>query len=152
MVVPAANVLGFFRNDHREAGIDPNRDFPYDSQTPGLCFQTIAARTMNEVYHNDLIQSSLIFQSSITPVGHKSATLESIQNSNPGRASQDGITATMSKYSGSIVVNNTELLYGCYRYEGIAKIAQYARGSMNDWAYASSWDNGVHPQYPWWIR
>ena len=48
VVMPAANAQGFHLNRREEGRIDPNRDFPF-VQDKHKCFQTVAARAMNEV-------------------------------------------------------------------------------------------------------
>jgi hypothetical protein len=41
-IMPATNALGFYAGTREEAGIDPNRDFPYH-QLPTQCMQVLAA-------------------------------------------------------------------------------------------------------------
>jgi hypothetical protein len=57
VIVPTANALGYFRTMREENGIDPNRDFPYDTE-PGNCMRTIAGRTLNEVFRQHMFQVS----------------------------------------------------------------------------------------------
>jgi hypothetical protein len=40
-IMPATNALGFYAGTREEAGIDPNRDFPYH-QKPTQCMQVLA--------------------------------------------------------------------------------------------------------------
>lgn len=61
VIVPTANALGYFRNSRTEDGIDPNRDFPYDLTDSNLCMQTIAGRTLNEIFREHMFQLSLTF-------------------------------------------------------------------------------------------
>lgn len=60
VVVPTANALGYYRVIRTEGNIDANRDFPYD-QEPGSCMQTIAGRTLNEIFREHMFQLSLTF-------------------------------------------------------------------------------------------
>jgi hypothetical protein len=55
VIVPTANALGYFRTMREENGIDPNRDFPYDTE-PSNCMRTIAGRTLNEVFRQHMFQ------------------------------------------------------------------------------------------------
>jgi hypothetical protein len=56
VAVPTANALGYYQNERRENGIDPNRDFPFDldpndpSQNYSKCMQTIAVSTVQFVF------------------------------------------------------------------------------------------------------
>ena len=63
VVTPTTNALGYFRDERREDGINPNRDFPYDLEDFSLCMQTIAARTLNEIFqeHVSSIQKCRCF-------------------------------------------------------------------------------------------
>ena len=59
IVVPAGNANGYEKNQRQENGVDPNRDFSFD-QSANQCMQTIAARTINEIFLDHLIQSKFI--------------------------------------------------------------------------------------------
>lgn len=65
LVVPTANALGYYQGIRTENGIDPNRDFNYDNPDVTQCMQTIAGRTLNEVYLEHMIQLSLTFHGGI---------------------------------------------------------------------------------------
>jgi hypothetical protein len=58
VIVPTANALGYFQRTREENGIDPNRDFPYDTEA-SQCMRTIAGRTLNEVFRQHMFQVSL---------------------------------------------------------------------------------------------
>jgi predicted deacylase len=60
LIVPMTNAIGVATNQRSELGIDPNRDFPFD-QEPGRCMQTIAARSVNELYRAHLLQLAITF-------------------------------------------------------------------------------------------
>lgn len=61
VVIPTANALGYYRKVREEGNIDPNRDFPYDLLDPTQCMQTVAGRTLNEVFRDHMFQLSLTF-------------------------------------------------------------------------------------------
>ena len=63
IIVPNANALGYAQNVREENGIDPNRDFAYDPEpkTPTKCMQSIAARTLNEVWREHQFQLAITF-------------------------------------------------------------------------------------------
>eukprot|EP00967_Tisochrysis_lutea_P035660 scaffold42792_cov34-Tisochrysis_lutea.AAC.5 len=54
------NAIGSAMHQRTEMGIDPNRDFPFD-QIPKACMQTVAARTVNELYRSHLLQLVITF-------------------------------------------------------------------------------------------
>ena len=60
VITPMTNAIGGAMRQRTELGIDPNRDFPFD-QTPTACMQTIAARTVNEIYRSHILQLVVTF-------------------------------------------------------------------------------------------
>lgn len=71
VVVPTANALGYFQNKREENRIDPNRDFPYDQRNPKECMQTIAGRTLNEIFREHLFQLALTFHGGMEVVAYE---------------------------------------------------------------------------------
>jgi hypothetical protein len=71
VIVPTANALGYYRNVREEDDVDPNRDFPYDLTDAKQCMQTIAARTLNEVFREHMFQLSLTFHGGMEVVGYE---------------------------------------------------------------------------------
>jgi hypothetical protein len=69
VVIPTANALGYYRKVRTEGEVDPNRDFPYDLTDPKDCMQTIAARTLNEVFREHMFQSSFTFHGGMEVIG-----------------------------------------------------------------------------------
>ena len=147
VVVPAANALGYFRNERREAIVDPNRDFPYDQRIRDRCFRTVAARTMNEIFRHDLVRTALLFHAGVAILGYAWGAFSHFEIDSPDDTSQHQLCRAMSDFGGSIVLHNSttnrtanEVESPPYRYGPINQILYYARGNMNDWAYAASWD------------
>lgn len=71
VVVPTANALGYYRDAREENTIDPNRDFPYDLTDPTQCMQTIAGRTINEIYREHMFQLALTFHAGMEVVSYE---------------------------------------------------------------------------------
>ena len=71
VVVPTANALGYFRDQREEGTIDPNRDFPYDLTDDTQCMQTIAGRTINEIYREHMFQLALTFHAGMEVVSYE---------------------------------------------------------------------------------
>ena len=63
VVIPTANSLGYSRDQREEAGIDPNRDFPFDIEkgNEDQCMQTTAGRSINELFRSHLFPIGLTF-------------------------------------------------------------------------------------------
>ena len=68
---PTANALGYYQNQREEGSVDPNRDFPYDILDEASCMQTIAARTLNEIYREHMFQLALTFHAGMEVVGYE---------------------------------------------------------------------------------
>jgi hypothetical protein len=101
IVVPTANAVGYFRNTREEDfGVDPNRDFPYDTK-PTACMQTIAARTLNELYQANLIQLSLTFHGGMEVIGYEWGAPSYVdQHVSPDDTAQHDIAEYYSKFAG----------------------------------------------------
>ena len=133
VVVPTANALGYFRSRREENNIDPNRDFPYE-QEPSRCMQTIAGRTLNEVFREHMFQLSLTFHGGMEVVGYEWGAPKWEGHYSPDHVAQQGIGSAYSRYGGGWSSSHpynsgpmNDLVYGVH-------------GGMEDWAYAGSWD------------
>jgi hypothetical protein len=60
VMVPAANAVGYHQNKREELGIDPNRDFAYDTSNQA-CMRTVAARALNEIWRSSLFAFAVTF-------------------------------------------------------------------------------------------
>jgi Zinc carboxypeptidase len=137
VIVPTANALGYDRNVRTEDGIDPNRDFAYD-QEPELCMQTIAARTLNEVFREHMFQMSLTFHGGIELIGYEWGNLDKIDSPiSPDDVAQSLIAASYSQFGGGWTQSPE------YEYGPMNSILYPVYGGMEDWAYAASWDNSL---------
>jgi hypothetical protein len=134
IVVPTANALGYERNIREENNVDPNRDFPFDVTNPTQCMQTIAARTLNELYRNYIVQLALTFHGGMEIVAYEWGAPSYDKFDSPDDVAQSQIAAAYSRYAGGFK--------GTVPYQtGAMNLLVYAvQGGMEDWAYAASWD------------
>jgi hypothetical protein len=133
VVVPTANALGYYRNERTEDGIDPNRDFPYDVEDPALCMQTIAGRTLNEIYREHMFQLALTFHAGTEVVGYEWGAPSWLNHLAPDDEAQQQIGSGYSRYGGGWSKSRP------YPYGTMNDLVYYVRGGMEDWAYAGSW-------------
>jgi len=143
ILVPAANALGYFRNERKEDGIDPNRDFPYDQPDPTKCMQTIAARTVNEIFRDHLIQIALTFHAGMEVIAYEWGAKPYLHEFSPDDKAQSQISSAYSRFAGAFP--------GVKNYETgtMNDKVYYVQGGMEDWAYAASWDkDNVKPCEP----
>ena len=134
VVVPTANVLGYFRVVRTEEEIDPNRDFPFDLQDASMCMRTVAGRTLNEVFRGHMFQLSLTFHGGMEVVAYEWGAPTYLHKDSPDDAAQAQISAAYSLYAGGFGRTRP------YQYGTMNDLVYYVRGGMEDWAYAGSWD------------
>jgi hypothetical protein len=126
--------------------VDPNRDFPYDILNPTLCMQTIAARTLNEIFRAHLFQLALTFHAGMEVIGYEWGAPSWLGFASPDEIAQDRIAAAYSRYGGGWGGSSGS---SSYTYGPMNELVYHVRGGMEDWAYAGSWDlNQVIPCEP----
>ena len=140
IVVPTANALGYFRNNREENGVDPNRDFPYDMSDAASCFQTIAGRTLNEIFREHMFQLSLTFHGGMEVIGYEWGAPSWLNHFSPDDEAQNQIAAAYSRFGGGWSTSKP------YQYGTMNDLVYYVRGGFEDWAYAGSFDGGHVPQ------
>lgn len=100
LVTPSTNALGYFRNVREEGRVDPNRDFPYDLQDATQCMQTIAGRTLNEIFREHMFQLALTFHGGMEVVGYEWGAPTWLNHLSPDHVGQDVIAAAYSRFGG----------------------------------------------------
>jgi hypothetical protein len=102
IVVPTANALGYYRNQREEGKVDPNRDFPYDNveQSTNECMQTIAARTINELYQDHLVQLALTFHGGMEVIGYEWGAPSYTGQTSQDDTAQHDIASYYAEYAG----------------------------------------------------
>jgi Predicted deacylase len=135
VIVPMTNALGYDRNERTEDGVDPNRDFPYDVQKPQKCMQTIAGRTVNELFQRHLFQMCLTFHAGTEVIGYEWGAYPYLPTSiSPDDTAQRQISEAYSSFAGGF--DGTDV----YRTGTMNELVYAVKGGMEDWAYAGSWD------------
>lgn len=134
VVVPTTNALGYFRNRREEGSVDPNRDFPYEIDDSKECMQTIAGRTINELYRTHLFQLSLTFHGGMEVVSYEWGAPHWGDALSPDHIGQEYIGAAYS-YIGADFETSDNYDFGTMNSKVYA-----VTGGMEDWAYAGSWD------------
>ncbi|CAI2364104.1 unnamed protein product [Moneuplotes crassus] len=148
LITPFVNPQGYYANRREELTdigqyYDINRDFPYNRQDGDTrCLSTVGARATVQIFRNNFIVGALTFHAGMEIIGYPWGSFNhiSVSESNEitatetpdnqmfariGGALQDQVHSSRFKDipSGEM----TDLIYPCY-------------GSLDDWAYGSSWD------------
>jgi len=134
VIVPTANALGYYQNVREENGVDPNRDFPFEVEDPSKCMQTIAGRTINEIYKKHMFQLSLTFHAGMEVVAYEWGSPSYGKLLSPDHIAQAEIASSYSQYGGSWKQSSN------YQVGTMNREVYPVRGGMEDWAYAASWD------------
>lgn len=136
IIIPTANALGYSRSEREESGIDPNRDFPFDilPSNTNECMQTIAARSINELYTSHLFSIGLTFHGGMEVIAYEWGAPSYMNKDAPDNKAQDDIASAYSRYA------NAFHGHGAYEYGTMNDKVYYVRGGMEDWAFAGSWD------------
>ncbi|TMW65885.1 hypothetical protein Poli38472_003650 [Pythium oligandrum] len=149
VIMPTTNAYGYDKNTREERSVDPNRDFPY-SKTGSACFQSMAARAVNEVWRNHLFQLSITWHGGMRVVSYEWGSYNHALNSNgegsqisPDDRGQFFIGKGLSRFGGKFQEDST------YYPDGRMNDLVYAvDGGMEDWAYAASWENAYTTPKP----
>lgn len=143
VALPMVNAVGFYRQERgeRQTGgkvIDPNRDFAFD-QDPKKCMQTLAARTINELFLDSLFRVLVTFHGGTNVLGYEwgdeSHCTEHVCKPAPDAKFMGALGRRMSDYAGAA---GGEAKYPVGTMGGLV---YPVHGGMEDWAYGASWSD-----------
>jgi len=133
IVVPTANALGYFRRTREEGDIDPNRDFPFDRKSDADCLQSIAARSLYQLFIERIVQMTITFHGGMEAVAYEWGAPSRTEVA-PDAVSQEQISKLYSRFAGAIG-GGAEYPVGTMN-----KLVYPVEGGLEDWSYAASWD------------
>ena len=134
VIIPTTNALGYYQNRREEAGVDPNRDFPFDLTDPSVCMQTIAGRMVNELFREHIFQMSLTFHAGTEVVSYEWGAPTYSGGLSPDDVAQAQIGQAYSRFADGFSTTQP------YEVGTMNDLVYPVRGGMEDWAYAGSWD------------
>lgn len=105
------------------------RDFPIDVQDKQLCMQTIAGRTINEVFREHMFQLALTFHGGTEVIAYEWGAPSFLHKWSPDDAAQAAIAHSYSQYGGGWSQSHA------YDTGTMNDKVYYVRGGMEDWAY-----------------
>lgn len=152
VVIPTANALGYYQNKREENGIDPNRyvfvyntmmnkrsiltralyfdrDFPIDVTDEKICMQTIAGRSINEIFREHMFQLALTFHGGTEVIGYEWGAPSFLHKWSPDDTAQAAIAHSYSRFGGGWSQSKA------YDVGTMNDKVYYVRGGMEDWAY-----------------
>jgi len=128
VVVPNANSLGYYRNEHLEDVVDPAEDFPYNIDNSESCMRTVAARTLNEIFRTHMFQFTLLFKEGDNEIHYS-------WGSQAYLSPDDKAYGYLAESLSHVVGGDTMYPYGTGNSRTIDPTM-----SFQDWAYAASWE------------
>lgn len=121
------------------SSIDPNRDFAFD-QTETSCMQTVAARTLNELFRTHLYRILITFHGGTNVIGYEWGDTQhcrgNICRDAPDKKAMVVLAARMAKYAGPAGSYEDDYVVG-----DMGSTVYPVNGGMEDWAYGASWTN-----------
>lgn len=145
-IVPMANAMGY-EHGHREErqtsptgeliNLDPNRDFGFD-QDPTKCMQTVAARTLNELFRVHLFRLVVTFHGGTNALGYEWGDMTHCEGSvchpAPDTHIMHALAKRMSHNAGPAGAHEE-----AYPFGDMGKLVYPVHGGLEDWGYGASW-------------
>lgn len=146
-LVPMTNAIGFFRNERTELQeqpngtpglyIDPNRDFGFD-QSPDKCMQSVAARTLNELFRVHLFRTAITFHGGTNALAYEWGDMVHctgrVCHPAPDTLIMHALAERMSAHAGP-----AGSFESAYPVGDMGKLVYPVHGGMEDWGYGASW-------------
>jgi hypothetical protein len=105
------------------------RDFPIDITDAQICMQTIAGRTINEVFREHMFQLALTFHGGTEVIGYEWGAPSFLHKWSPDDTAQAAIAHSYSQFGGGWSQSRA------YDVGTMNDKVYYVRGGMEDWAY-----------------
>ena len=158
IITPMTNAFGYF-NGKREEKVffpktkeykyaDPNRDFPYFNSNQEIqnCMQTIAARTINEIFNEFIIGGAITFHGGTSVLGYAWGNhVHTYKNNNKLKSTESPDFNAFNKI-GQIMVklsssqDNLKNKIKDYELGDMTSTVYPLNGALEDWAYGG-WEN-----------
>ena len=138
--LPIANPSGYTRGQRETypAGLDPNRDYPIDHNT--ACYQTSATRIMDALFRDFPIDLTLNLHNGADEIGWNWGTFAHRTRSHTPEYLIQSQIANMLHFRGGY---NPRLSIPQFSLGTMTESVYPAPGTLDDWAYAGSWDPSV---------
>ena len=159
IITPMTNAYGYYNKKREEkvfypknnsySLVDPNRDFPYfnTNNTSEVCMETIAGRTINEIFNEFIVGGGITFHGGTTCIGYpwgnyiheeKIGDYKTKSTEAPDFNAFEQIGQIMQKFSSS--KDNEENNIRGYILGDMSSTVYSINGGLEDWAYGG-WEN-----------
>ena len=102
IVVPAANCMGYIQGRRGDAGVDPNRDYPY-SRKDTNCFLSSSSKLFKALMESSIVQSVVTFHGGMVALGYEWGSRNHLRpkDKSPDDAAHASIAQRMKLFAGS---------------------------------------------------
>ena len=141
ITIPIPNAEGYSFGQRLERGIDPNRDFPYQTES---CARSFAARSVMAVAVEYAPVLALTFHGGCRTIAYPWGSTNHVQPGSPGKSSRspdhemfESIARVLQRVTGPLKPGSTETYYPT----GSMTDTVYAvDGGMEDWLYGAGFE------------
>lgn len=135
IAVPTANAIGYFQNVREDAGVDPNRDFPYDIDPSTTLKSTTAKIIFSLFQYYGNIQSGITFHAGTQSITYPWGSYNHLSHVALDDAALSATAALMQSVSGKTDGSWT------YPIGTMNDVVYPVNGGMEDWAYALGFES-----------
>ena len=153
LVVPVANMVGYYNNNNREVDVNvdqffiPLNDFPHGKDSPGSCLVSSTARIINQLFLENLIIGVLNFQKGEYAISYPFSTAANHYKQNADIFVTQIVAAELAEDLKRQSRNIPLSFKTGDLYELGERVRNNKERSFEDWAFSGSWDPlGFNPQ------
>ncbi len=164
IMTPMTNSFGYYNKQREEKVfiqktkgyklVDPNRDFPYNKSNDDIqiCMQTLAARTINEIFNEFIIGGAITFHGGTSILAYAWGNNIHVQKINNVISSTEAPDFNAFNNIGKIMVksssskDNLDNNIKDFILGDMASKLYPLDGALEDWAYGG-WENNINKEY-----
>ncbi len=139
IMIPTTNPWGYSHSERMDNGVDPNRDFPYDTD-PSLTLQSMTAKVVNRVFSAaGNIQSGITFHAGISSITYPWGSPNHMGDVASDNTAMDQMALELRNISGKKDDGTWN-----YEYGDMNHVVYPVTGGMEDWAYSLGFEKSPY--------
>ena len=157
IITPFFNAQGYHYNKRTEStdlgdNIDINRDFPYNRESGDFkWFSSVGARAALKIFQNNLIVGWITYHAGSEDIGYSWGSMNHVKDLSFHNATESPDMAMFQGITQEMVVQSSTINHADYPADELTNGIYACGGSLDDWAYGSSWDKTHDSKTPYWI-
>lgn len=145
ILVPMANVNGFYNSKREETvmvngaakEMDPNRDFPFNQNAGGHCFETSTALLLDAIFRENVVIGTLTFHGGMNSITYPWGNYA---HQNEPKTNDHLAFSSVAKLLQQSAGQNRQMNVQTYDIGTMHHIVYDVNGGFEDWAYGASFD------------